>query len=84
MARWQLQDAKARLSELVDRARREGPQHITVRGRSAAVVLSEQEYRRLTEPKPGIVEFLRSSPFVGVDLDLDRDRSADRNEDLPS
>lgn len=47
MSSWQLQDAKARLSEVVKKAGEEGPQHITLHGEPAAVVLSEAEYRRL-------------------------------------
>ena len=42
MAQWQLQDAKARFSELVRAARERGPQTVTVRGESAVVVLSER------------------------------------------
>ena len=44
---WQLQEAKAKLSELVRRARSEGPQTITVRGEPAVVVISIEEYERL-------------------------------------
>ena len=40
--RWKLEDAKARLSELVRKAREEGPQRVTVRGRDAVVVASDQ------------------------------------------
>lgn len=43
MSSWQLQDAKARLSEVVKKAAQEGPQHITLHGQPAAVVL-----RRMT------------------------------------
>ena len=44
---WMLQDAKARLSEVVRRAREVGPQLVTVHGREEAVVLSAEEYRKL-------------------------------------
>ena len=44
---WQLQDAKNRFSELVQRARQEGPQVVTLRGRRAAVVLSAEAYDAL-------------------------------------
>ena len=75
MSRWQLQDAKARLSELVRSSETEGPQEITVHGRSAAVVVSKADYDRLHGPKPSLVDFLRNSPLVGVDLEIRRDRS---------
>lgn len=72
MARWQLQEAKARLSELVRRVASEGPQEITVHGETAVVVVSQQEYSRLTRTGTGLVEFIRRSPLHGVELDVDR------------
>jgi antitoxin Phd len=78
MHRWQLQEAKARFSELVKSAATEGPQEITVRGEPAAVVLSADDFARLTREKPGFVEFMRKSPLRGVDLEIARDRSPAR------
>lgn len=80
--RWQLQEAKARLSEVVKTAAKEGPQEITVRGETAAVLLSGKDFARLAKPRPGFVEFLRRSPLAGVDLKLARDRSPDRPVEL--
>lgn len=71
---WQLQDAKNRLSEVVDLAITEGPQVLTRRGREAAVVVSVDDFKRLTRPKDSLVSFLRKSPLVGVELDLERRR----------
>jgi antitoxin Phd len=82
MARWQLQDAKARLSEVVKKATREGPQHITVHGEPAAVVLSEADFRRLKRKPKRFVDLVRDSPLAGVELDLARDRSPARDLDL--
>jgi len=82
MKHWQLQQAKARLSELLRAAEREGPQEITVRGEARAVLLSRKDYERLTRRKPRFVDFLRSSPLAGVDLPLERDRSAPREISL--
>ncbi|MCC7413400.1 MAG: type II toxin-antitoxin system Phd/YefM family antitoxin, partial [Gammaproteobacteria bacterium] len=48
MDTWQLQEAKARSSELVKRAANQGPQEITLRGRPVAVVLSREDFERLT------------------------------------
>lgn len=81
MSHWQLQDAKARLSEVVKKAAQEGPQHITVHGEPAAVVLSEAAYQRLTRPKR-FIDFIRNSPLKGVELDLTRDCSLPRKVDL--
>jgi prevent-host-death family protein len=79
---WQLQEAKARLSELLKTAQRSGPQQITVRGKPAAVVLSRSEYDRLTAAKPRFVEFIRRSPLKGARLKLARDRSPARAVEL--
>ncbi|MBV6418617.1 MAG: hypothetical protein CMLOHMNK_03525 [Steroidobacteraceae bacterium] len=78
MSSWQLQDAKARLSEVVKKAAKEGPQRITLHGEPAAVVLSEADYRRLKEPPRRFIDFIRGSPLKGVELDLARDRSPQR------
>jgi len=82
MARWQLQDAKARFSEVVKSSQEHGPQEISVRGKPAAVVLSRRDYDRLRSRKPSFVEFLRHSPLVGVDLDVPRDPSPPRDAPL--
>jgi prevent-host-death family protein len=78
MTRWQLQDAKARLSELVKSVASDGPQEITVHGKPAAVVLAPAEYERLTTRKPSFVDFLRESPLVGAPPALKRSRSRTR------
>lgn len=80
--RWQLQEAKARLSEVVKLAEREGPQEITVHGNPAAVILSARDYARLSQRPPGLVEFIARSPLKGVTLDLTRDRSLPRDIEL--
>ena len=60
---WQLQDAKNRFSELVQRARQEGPQVVTLRGRRAAVVLSADAYDALLRERPSLVDIsLRAHP----------------------
>jgi prevent-host-death family protein len=75
MRRWQLQEAKAKLSELVRAAEQDGPQEITVHNKATAVVLSKVDYDKLAKKKPSFVEFMRSSPLMGVDLKIERDRS---------
>ncbi len=83
MRRWQLQEAKARFSELVKLAEREGPQEITVRGEPKAVVVSKVEFERLRQPKPPLTAFLRSSPLVGLELEIERDKSPPRLNEAP-
>jgi len=82
MHAWQVQDAKAKFSELLRSAASEGPQAITVRGRTTAVVISREDYDRLKGQKPSLAAFLRDSPLAGVDLDIERDRSTPRDIDL--
>lgn len=82
MRRWQLQEAKAKLSELIKSTEREGPQEISVRGEAVAVVVSMKDYGRITGPRPSLVEFLRGSPLMGVELDVDRDRTLPRDVKL--
>ena len=59
---WPLQDAKNRFSEVVQRARREGPQTVTLRGERAARVLSAADYGALTRDGPSLVDDLLSGP----------------------
>ena len=78
---WQLQEAKNRLSEVVRKARSEGPQVITLHGTAAAVVVSAQEFGRLSRPKGKLVDFFRSSPLVGIKLNLTRSKDTGRKID---
>lgn len=82
MARWQFQDAKSRLSELVRKATSEGPQEITLHGKPAVVVLSTEMFEKLTgkSKKPGLVEFLNNSPLKGLNIEFERDRSPSRDD----
>ena len=77
-ARWQLQEAKNRLSELVRQAREHGPQTITVHGADAVVVIDAEQFRKLSPRKGSFVEFLRRSPLVGTEIDISRSRDSGR------
>jgi antitoxin Phd len=81
MATWQVQDAKTRLSELIERARTEGPQTITRHGAARAVVLSIEDYRALAAHKPDFKAHLLGGPKVD-DFSLERDRDTGRAVDL--
>ena len=83
MTPWKLEDAKNRFSELVRRARSEGPQLVTKHGREAAVVLGVDEYRRLTQPDD-LVDFLATSPLAEAlkDGGLRLTRSPDLGRDV--
>jgi antitoxin Phd len=77
---WQLQEAKNKLSRVIDDAINSGPQIITRRGVEVAVVLSYEEYKRMIGAKQSLSEFLRKSPLAEVDLDLVRDKSKARDD----
>jgi prevent-host-death family protein len=81
---WPLQDAKARLSELIRKAQSDGPQHVTVHGRGTVVVLSEEEYSRLTGARSGqrLVDLLGSSPLRDVEIEHPSVRGPVRDVDL--
>jgi antitoxin Phd len=79
---WQLQEAKNRFSEVVNKALTDGPQTVTRHGEEIVVVLSKVEYNRLTKSQSSLLEFFRQSPLVGVDLNLERDQSLPRDIDL--
>ncbi len=74
-----LQDAKARLSELVKRVINEGPLGISVRGKEEIILLSKKEYDILSGEKPSFLELMASSPLRGGELNLKRDKSFSRN-----
>jgi prevent-host-death family protein len=83
--KWQLQSAKAQFSEVFRRAWTEGPQHVTRQGKEEVVIISKEEFDKLTAPpsKPGGAwEFFRNSPLVGLDLDLERDEDYGRDIEL--
>ena len=59
---WQLQDAKNQFSKVVQKARHEGPQEITVRGARTAVVLSIRDYDALRAGRPSLIDDLLGGP----------------------
>jgi len=79
-----LQDAKARFSELVRRARSEGPQYVTVHGREEVVVVAADEYRRLKGEPTGqaLIDALQSSPFREIEIEPERVRLPERDVEL--
>jgi prevent-host-death family protein len=79
---WQLQEAKNQFSELVNKALDEGPQVVTRRGEKVVVIVSNDDYKKLLKSQSGLLEFFRQSPLVGIELDLERDRSFPRKTQL--
>ncbi|BCH20535.1 antitoxin [Mesorhizobium sp. L-8-10] len=77
-ATWTLARAKAKLSEVVDRAQAE-PQLITRNGKPSAVIVSAEEWARKTTRKGSLADFLLNSPLRGTDIEIDRHHDAPRD-----
>jgi antitoxin Phd len=73
MGAWELQDAKARFSEVVDRALREGPQVVTRHGENAIVIAAYRDFVSV-EPAQDFEDFLMSIPRVGLEIKPSRRR----------
>lgn len=79
---WQIQEAKNKFSQVVDEAVNDGPQIITKHGIETAVVISYADYRRHYSDRKKLTHFLRESPLAGYNLDLSRDTSPPRDEEV--
>jgi len=79
---WQLQEAKNRLSQVLDSAIQDGPQTITLRGKPTAVVVSFEEFKKLTKPRSPLSLFFARSPLHNMDLDLSRSTDLSREVEL--
>lgn len=80
MKTWPLQDAKSRLSDLVEQACGSGPQVISKRGRETVVVLSMPDYQKLTRQKNSLADLLSQAPKA--ELVIERDKSLPRELSL--
>ncbi len=81
MAIWQVQQAKTRLSELIDEAHSKGPQVITRHGAERAVVLSIEDYRALTAHQPNLKDYLLGGPKFDA-FEVPRDQDTGREVEL--
>lgn len=79
---WTVANAKARLSEVLDKARDEGPQFITRNGKQTAVVVSVAEWERKTKRKGTLADFLMDSPLRGSGIEIERSREPSRDIEL--
>ncbi len=77
MARWQVQEAKMRLSQVLEEAQSKGPQMITRHGVDRAVVLSIDDFHSLSAHKPDLREYLLGGPKVD-DFEVEPDRDTGR------
>ena len=69
---WTVAEAKAKFSEIIERAMTQGPQTITRKGRTAAIVVGAEEWQRKTKRVGNLAEFLAGSPLRGSELKIQR------------
>jgi prevent-host-death family protein len=81
-AAWTVAEAKAKFSEVIDRAQSRGPQTVTRNGRTAAIVVAAEEWERKTKRTGNLAEFLAASPLRGSGLKVRRRRDGARKADL--
>jgi prevent-host-death family protein len=79
---WTVAEAKARFSELIEQARADGPQTITKHGRTAAVVVSAEEWERKSKRTGNLAEFFATSPLRDSDVEIKRRRDRPRKAEL--
>lgn len=76
---WQLQEAKNKFSEVVNRALKSGPQKIKRRGKEVAVLISYEEFKKSKIKKGSLVDFFRKSPLSGLDIKIERQKDLPRD-----
>lgn len=79
---WTVAEAKAKFSEVIDKAESEGPQTITRNGRTTAVIVGAEEWERKTRRKGSLADFFAASPLRGSGLRIKRLRGRIRKPDL--
>ncbi|MEM6597463.1 MAG: type II toxin-antitoxin system prevent-host-death family antitoxin [Cyanobacteria bacterium P01_D01_bin.36] len=81
---WKLEDAKAKLSEVVRLARTQAPQRITVRGEDAVVIISAKEFTKLLPliQQPNLHSLLSQSPLASLDFESQTVQSPVRDVEL--
>lgn len=79
---WQIQEAKAHFSKLINSLEVRGVQKITKQGEEVAVVMSKKEYDKLVRPKTTLIEFFENSPLSEMDIDVERSKDEMRDIDL--
>lgn len=79
---WQIQEAKAKFSEVIENANEYGFQTITKNGEPIAVILSKKEYDQMTLPKNSFIEFFRDAPYPEIELESIRSKDLPRKVNL--
>lgn len=79
---WTVAEAKAKFSEMIERAMSEGPQTITRKGRTAAVLVGAEEWQRKTKRVGNLAEFFAASPLRGSGMKVRRLKERPRKINL--
>ena len=79
---WQLQEAKGNFSQLIKRAASGDAQTVTVHGKPTAVVVSAEEYARLTRRRGKLSNALLNPELAAEDLDISRSSDTGRTVEL--
>ena len=79
---WTVAEAKAKFSEVIERALSDGPQTITRNGRTTAVVVGAEEWERKTKRVGNLAEFFAASPLRGSGLKFRRSKERARKIEL--
>jgi prevent-host-death family protein len=79
---WTVAEAKAKFSEVLERAKSEGPQKISKHGRTTAIVVAAEEWERKNNRQGNLAEFLMNSPLRGSRLRIKNFRGRLRKAEL--
>lgn len=79
---WQIQEAKARFSELIQDATQRGYQTITKNGQPIAVMISKEEFDKMNQPALSLLDFFRSAPCQEIEMHIQRSKDLPRKVDL--
>ena len=79
---WTVAEAKAKFSELLERAQSEGPQKITKHGRTTAVIVAAEQWEKKSKRKGSLAEFFAASPLRGSGMKIERLRGGLRHVNL--
>lgn len=79
---WQIQEAKARFSEVISNATTKGYQTITKLGEPVAIIISKKEFDKMQRPEISLLDFFKNAPCPEIDLDIKRSRDLPRDIEL--
>lgn len=79
---WQIQEAKAKFSQLVEDANNKGYQTITKNGEPIAVIISNKEFNKFMKPKTSLLKFFKEAPHPEIELPIQRSKDLPRDINL--